>query len=197
MTLPQADPEGLPRYALAPCPGPGPHGVTGSCPVCAGLGLVPAADTPNPAWPEVLAMLRKPLSARLWGTASKAIMLGTPVDIAMFSEQTQREQEARELLRRGTTEPWVLIKQRIWERDDFACRVCGLDLAEYPDRLTVGHKVDKACGGSDRDENLCLQCLRCNSRKPLHRSLAEYEAWVEKGGALPGILRAPREEGAA
>ena len=142
-------------------------------------------------------MLRKPLSTRLWESASKAIIFGTPVDIAMFPALTKREQEARELLRRGTTEPWVIIKQRIWERDDFVCQVCGLDLEEYPDRLPVGHNIDKVCGGSNRAVNLRPQCVRCNSRKPHHRSLSEYEAWVGNGGVLPGILRAPREEGAA
>jgi hypothetical protein len=43
MTLPHSETEGLPRYDTQPCPGPGPHGVTGDCPVCAGLGVVPAA----------------------------------------------------------------------------------------------------------------------------------------------------------
>ena len=194
---PTPEPEGLPRYDTQPCPGPGPHGVTGSCPVCAGLGVVPAADTPNRVWPEVLAMLREPLSNRLWAPASMAIALGTPVDIAMYSALSRRDQEARELLRRGTTEPWFDIKQRVWESDNFTCQACGLDLTDYPDRLTVGHKIDKACGGSDREANLCLQCVRCNSRKPHHHTLSEYEEWVESGGVLPGLLRAPRKEGAA
>lgn len=166
MSLPQSEPEGLPRYDTQPCPGPEPHGVTGDCPVCAGLGLVPAADTPNPVWPEVLVMLREPLSNRLWAPVSRAIVLGTPVDIAMFSALSRRDQEARELLRQGTTEPWFAIKQHIWERDNFVCQACGLDLEEYPARLTVGHKIDKTCGGSDQPVNLCLQCSRCNSRKP-------------------------------
>lgn len=83
------------------------------------------------------------------------------------------------------------------KRDNFTCQVCDLDLEEYPDRLTVGHKIDKACGGSDRGSNLCLQCVRCNPRKPHHRDLAQYEEWIERGGVLPGLLRAPRKEGAA
>jgi hypothetical protein len=195
--LPQSDTEGLPRYETRPCSGPGPHGVTGDCTECAGLGVVPAADTPNPVWPEVLAMLRASLPNRLWDAVSRAIVLGTPVDIAMFPALSQRHQEARELLRRGTVEPWFAIKQRIWERDNFVCQACGLDLAEYPDRLTVGHKIDKVCGGSDRSVNLCLQCVRCNSRKPHHRSLAAYEEWVASGGVLPGLLRAPSKRGAA
>ena len=126
-----------------------------------------------------------------------AIALGTPVDIAMYSALSRRDQEARELLRRGTTESWFDIKQRVWERDNFTCQACGLDLTDYPDRLTVGHKIDKACGGSDREVNLCLQCVRCNSRKPHHHTLSEYEEWVESGGVLPGLLRAPRKEDAA
>jgi hypothetical protein len=198
---PQSDPkdmsEGLPRYETRPCPGPGPHGVTGTCPDCAGLGVVPAEDTPNPVWPEVLAMLREPLSNQFRELASRAIMLGTPVDVAVFSALNRRDREARKLLRRGTSEPWFAIRQRIWKRDNFVCQACGLDLAEYPDRLTVGHKADKVCGGSDREVNLCLQCSRCNTRKPLHRSLAAYEEWVENGGVLPGLLRAPKKEGVA
>lgn len=97
----------------------------------------------------------------------------------------------------GHDRAWFDIKQRIWERDNFVCQACGLDLEEYPDRLTVGHKIDKVCGGSDQPVNLCLQCVRCNSRKPHHRTLREYEEWVASGGVLPGLLRAPRREGAA
>lgn len=142
-------------------------------------------------------MLWEPLSNRLWEIASRAIVLGTPVGIAMYLALSRRDQEAREILRRGTIEPWFEIKQRIWERDNFVCQACGLDLEEYPDRLTVGHKIDKVCGGSDQPVNLCLQCVRCNSRKPHHRTLREYEEWVASGGVLPGLLRAPRREGAA
>jgi 5-methylcytosine-specific restriction endonuclease McrA len=109
-----------------------------------------------------------------------AIALGTPVDIAMYSALSRRDQEARELLRRGTTEPWFDIKQRVWERDNFTCQACGLDLTDYPDQLTVGHKIDKACGGSNREANLCLQCVRCNSRKPHHHTLSEYEECQER-----------------
>jgi 5-methylcytosine-specific restriction endonuclease McrA len=58
-------------------------------------------------------------------------MLGTPVDVAMFSALNRRDREARKLLRRGTSEPWFAIRQRIWKRDNFVCQACGLDLAEY------------------------------------------------------------------
>ena len=49
-------PEGLLHYETQPCPGPGPHDVTGDCLDCGGLDVVPAEDTPNLAWSEVLAI---------------------------------------------------------------------------------------------------------------------------------------------
>lgn len=44
--------------------------------------------------------------------------------------------------------------------------------------MTLGHRVDRACGGSDSDVNLEIECEQCNRvLKPFHHSLAEYEEW--------------------
>jgi hypothetical protein len=52
---------------------------------------------------------------------------------------------------------------RILERDGFRCIYCG---ARAPDvTLHVDHKIPRAQGGSDEDENLATSCLPCNLGK--------------------------------
>lgn len=60
-------------------------------------------------------------------------------------------------------------RRRIFERDGGACRICGVAGGqEFPDApgrnavLSIGHIVPKDRGGSDNDENLQIECQRCN-----------------------------------
>ncbi|QLY33301.1 HNH endonuclease [Nocardia huaxiensis] len=62
-------------------------------------------------------------------------------------------------------------RRRIFERDGGACRICGVAGGqEFPDAhghkavLTIGHIVPKDRGGSDNDENLQIECQRCNEQ---------------------------------
>lgn len=84
--------------------------------------------------------------------------------------------------RRQTRESWSSIRRRVWERSPHECAVCETALAE--DAWECGHKVDRMCGGSDLDENLAPVCGWCNIMKPMHETIAEYEAWRAQGSPL-------------
>lgn len=93
----------------------------------------------------------------------------------------QRRERALARLKRGTTESPKSIRERIWERDGGRCQICGIDLEAYPQLVTLGHLVDRACGGSDSDLNLEIECEQCNrALKPHHSSLEEYFSWRDE-----------------
>jgi 5-methylcytosine-specific restriction endonuclease McrA len=91
---------------------------------------------------------------------------------------------ARRLAQRGTAESWSSIRERIIQRDNGICHVCGYDLNAAPQYYECGHIVDRVAGGSDLDENLVVMCCLCNRvRKPVHETREEYEAWLRSGKA--------------
>ena len=51
-------------------------------------------------------------------------------------------------------------KWDVWERDDYACRMCGARKF-----LSVDHIIPKRVGGSDETDNLQTLCISCNSSK--------------------------------
>lgn len=60
-------------------------------------------------------------------------------------------------------------RRRIFDRDGSTCQVCftagGSEFVDAPGklaRLTIGHIVPVARGGTDDDENLRTECQRCN-----------------------------------
>lgn len=60
-------------------------------------------------------------------------------------------------------------RRRIFDRDGSTCQVCftagGSEFADAPGklaRLTIGHIIPIARGGTDDDENLRTECQRCN-----------------------------------
>lgn len=53
---------------------------------------------------------------------------------------------------------------RIFERDNFCCRVCGLSSKENT-KLEIDHKISVADGGGDEDDNLWTLCFDCNRGK--------------------------------
>lgn len=191
MSLPQPAPEALPQsaaYELVPCPSSKDclklNGIPGTqkyyktcCPLCAGVGVVPAPGCPNPLWEETLDHMRKPFSTR-----EKRRIKHEPAATVMEATArvwAKRRQNALDKLKRGTTENRTSIKARIWKRDGGRCAICDLDLDEHPRLATLGHRMDQVCGGSDADINLDLQCRQCNSQiKPLHTSLKAYFSWL-------------------
>lgn len=53
------------------------------------------------------------------------------------------------------------LRWKIFERDGFACRQCGVTGVE----LTIDHIKARAKGGSDDEENLQTLCRPCNGSK--------------------------------
>ncbi len=58
----------------------------------------------------------------------------------------QRRERATRRLQRGTTESSKSIRARIWQRDRGHCQICGIDLSDYPQLVTLGHRVDRFAG---------------------------------------------------
>lgn len=65
-------------------------------------------------------------------------------------------------------------RQRIIDRDEGRCYLCGLLCVEYkgqkhgyqePDALTIDHVVAIHRGGTNRESNLAVACARCNHSK--------------------------------
>lgn len=76
---------------------------------------------------------------------------------------------------------WSKLRALVWHRDQGICWGCG-DVVPF-DELQLGHLIDRVEGGPDLPENLAVMCERCNmTTKPLHRTIAEAEAWRARGG---------------
>lgn len=56
-------------------------------------------------------------------------------------------------------------RQAVYERDNFTCVKCGLDMRDTPELLTVDHKLPWSKGGSNRRGNLQTMCWDCNNAK--------------------------------
>lgn len=55
---------------------------------------------------------------------------------------------------------------RIFERDNWKCQICGMDLSEAGSwNRVIDHFIEVAIGGTDEDENLILCCRKCDSKK--------------------------------
>lgn len=99
--------------------------------------------------------------------------------------QERRKETAR---RRYVTRD---LKQRILERDNYTCQICGIS-KQYLDNLVPGlgdyllleidHIVPVAKGGRGDDENnLQTLCWRCNRKKGKNHTNAEVKAMIDYG----------------
>ncbi len=88
--------------------------------------------------------------------------------------------------------------QRIFERDKFKCRYCGVNGSKdfstwWYANFSIDHIVPKKHGGDDRDENLALSCHTCNlykggskcdsfeeAKEIVLKKRAEAESWFNK-----------------
>jgi len=66
------------------------------------------------------------------------------------------------------------LKKEILERDKYKCAYCGLEVYDFPFKVslmthpqtaTVDHRIPLSKGGTWDIDNLVTACLRCNSRK--------------------------------
>lgn len=57
---------------------------------------------------------------------------------------------------------------RILNRDGFRCQLCGRSPGEHSIVLEVDHKISRADGGTNHDDNLHSTCFDCNRGKGRH-----------------------------
>ncbi len=58
------------------------------------------------------------------------------------------------------------IRKDIWERDNYKCTYCEIDLPKKRGPyLTVDHVLPKKQGGGDEPSNLTTACDQCNKDK--------------------------------
>lgn len=71
-----------------------------------------------------------------------------------------------------------MLRRHVYARDRGICQVCRLRVGRLWD---ARHLVDRIVGGQDELDNLVLMCIHCNrTQKPIHRTLAEAEEWIEQ-----------------
>lgn len=63
--------------------------------------------------------------------------------------------------RRPSAEDWLVIRKRVFARDDYTCAYCGV----RGGALECDHKTPIAQGGSNEDTNLTTSCRACNRAK--------------------------------
>ena len=83
------------------------------------------------------------------------------------------------------------MKQRILERDDYTCQICGIskDFLDdyYPGLgnyllLKIDHIESVLNGGTEKDEdNFQVLCWRCNRKKGRNRTNEEVEDMIDYG----------------
>jgi 5-methylcytosine-specific restriction endonuclease McrA len=68
------------------------------------------------------------------------------------------------------------LREKIKARDNFACRICGLSVAQERNLLLeIDHIMPLSKGGTTTEENLQTLCWRCNRTKGA-KVLAAYAA---------------------
>lgn len=92
---------------------------------------------------------------------------------------------------------WASLRNTVFERDGGICQVCGFPVSPFKGKSSsyeCGHIIDRMIGGPDKVSNLLCMCSRCNQWKPLHESIAEFEAWRQAGAWWPSFVQAVGRE---
>ena len=77
---------------------------------------------------------------------------------------------------RVTGREWRELRERIFARDNFTCRYCGIELEPYfhptgwnkghwRSGLEVDHVIPLSRGGTNDEANLVTACANCNRTK--------------------------------
>lgn len=96
-------------------------------------------------------------------------------DVGLIEEKTLQplawDRHINRAWLRPSPEVWKIIRQRIFERDDFTCQYCG----SRGIRLECDHVIPVSRGGESEDTNLVTACFSCN------RSKRDYllEGWMQ------------------
>jgi len=112
-------------------------------------GLIPPAVTERYAGDAAPARAAALVCADLWATHDDGWLVLD--DKTLFGWGVPRYQV-----------PWTprRTRQRVYERDGWACVRCGA-----VDDLTLDHKHPRSLGGAHTEDNLQTLCRSCNSRK--------------------------------
>ena len=76
----------------------------------------------------------------------------------------------------ATRSEWESLKRRVYERDNWRCRICG---TAY--HLTPDHIIKRSQGGDDLEANLWTLCAFCHNRKDEYRLTPEEAVKIPKG----------------
>lgn len=85
---------------------------------------------------------------------------------------------------------------RIYERDGYACKYCGVDLPRQGNRdgeqlITLDHVIPVALGGTSERWNVVTCCAPCNQAKGATVRWDMVPAWVvERFGSLVRVREA-------
>lgn len=96
-------------------------------------------------------------------------------------------------------EGWDAVRRTVLERDDYACRFCGIDddqhREEYGRGLHAHHVIPEGDGGEDRPENLITVCGSCHrTLEDTHgRAVAEMKRREDYADDLEGVTRVWRD----
>lgn len=103
---------------------------------------------------------------RLNGREFRAAFIG-----ALAGKETALSPFIKGPYTRPLSNEWKIIRQRIFERDDFTCAYCGARGV----KLECDHIVPVARGGNHEDENLTTSCKPCNRAK----AAKALEEWLK------------------
>jgi 5-methylcytosine-specific restriction endonuclease McrA len=98
--------------------------------------------------------------------------LAAVVKAAIAADQKEREdaesrqrKAAADKMRRwraNQKEGWFANRRAVFERDEYRCRYCGIDVGEDGH---CDHVIPKSRGGTDDVDNLVTACEQCNCSK--------------------------------
>ena len=74
------------------------------------------------------------------------------------------------ILRKGQRIIDSKISFKVFKRDKFKCRYCGIDFVP----LTVDHIITWETGGATHEDNLLTSCKKCNKK----RGNLDYKSWL-------------------
>lgn len=71
-------------------------------------------------------------------------------------------------------------RYNIYERDEYKCFYCSLQMTSGDERLSLEHKVPLAFGGKNTYSNLTTCCISCNRRRAKDTSNKMYAYIMSK-----------------
>jgi hypothetical protein len=90
---------------------------------------------------------------------------------------------------------WAAVRRTVLERDDYACRFCGITDDEHRDEhgrgLTAHHVIPDRDGGRDRPDNLITVCGSCHrTLESTHaKAIAQMKRREDYAEDLAGVTR--------